>query len=216
MDFHKITVTYFTELLQSGETDGIKGDWGCVDECPRGQYVYAYSLRSEPYHGVSDDDTALNAVKLYCSSPPSISPTEPSLTITSTEGQLGEYSGILDCVNPDDPIVGFKMKIEGHQGYPDDTAANKLDIYCQHGSQTYSAITTTDFGNWTSKNYCPQGQAVTGIQTRVESPQGADVDDTALNGVRLVCRECKYKVYYLCLHHSHIYLQQHCALEGVP
>ena len=174
-------------MLQSEETDGEWGEWGDVEECPEGQYVYGYALRSEEYYGMSGDDTALNAVKLYCAEQPGAHD-DTSTFITSTEGEWGDYSAAWFCNGIENPVTGFVMKSEAPLGYADDTAANKLDFFCRDGERI-SADTSSDFGDWLSEHYCPEGQAIAGIQTRVQSPQGADVDDTSLNGVRFICRD---------------------------
>ena len=77
------------------------------------------------------------------------------------------------------------MKIEPKQGEFDDSAANKLDLFCQSG-QKLSAPTETDWGDWVPHLRCPYGQAVIGLQTRIEEKQGGD-DDSALNGIRMIC-----------------------------
>ena len=41
-------------------------------------------------------------------------------------------------------------------------------------------------GYWASAT-CPEGKAITGFRTQVEPDQGADGDDTALNGVQFKC-----------------------------
>ena len=41
-------------------------------------------------------------------------------------------------------------------------------------------------GYWASAT-CPEGKAITGFRTQVEPDQGADGDDTALNGVQFQC-----------------------------
>ena len=78
------------------------------------------------------------------------------------------------------------MKIESMQGSGDDTAANKVDLYCKHGG-SISADTATSWGSWTSVQMCPNGMAVNGLSTRVERNRGSK-DDTALNGLKLYCK----------------------------
>ncbi|WP_092147718.1 hypothetical protein [Pseudomonas sp. NFACC44-2] len=44
---------------------GLWGDWGAAAYCPQEQYVWGFRLKSEPDQG-SGDDTALNAMQVYC------------------------------------------------------------------------------------------------------------------------------------------------------
>ncbi|XP_062813376.1 vitelline membrane outer layer protein 1 homolog [Anolis carolinensis] len=42
-------------------------------------------------------------------------------------------------------------------------------------------------GDWGSEDRCPKGTFATGFRTKMESYQGPTVDDSALNGIRLLC-----------------------------
>ena len=168
-------------LGQWFDTDGRWGNWGGEQRCPIGSYVDGMHLKSEGNQGGNGDDTALNGVKLFCSSP-----YERWFTnITSAEGNWGSYITGTHC---DSYVTGFDMLIEGDQGNGDDTAANSVRLYCQNG-QVIAPATRTHWGNWTSRHNCPAGQVVVGLRTRVESSQGGNGDDTALNGMRLICEE---------------------------
>ena len=162
-------------------TDGNTGGWGPAGECPSGQYVYGYRLRSEGSQGWWSDDTALNDVEMYCSSNGSNGWT----TIKSSGKGWGSWGGQAFC-GAGNPVTGFTMKIEGNQGGGDDTGANDIRLYCQSGAQI-SAGSRTSWGNWTGTVSCPAGKKVSGIITRVQGNQGGG-DDTALNGMRLICR----------------------------
>ena len=170
---------YATDLI-SRATDGYWGDWGHWDMCPTGQYVYGFRLQSEPHQG-GGDDTALNSIALFCAPQNG----GPYTEITSTKGFWGSWSTPQYCSGTDDPVVAFQMRIEPLQHAGDDTVANDVDLYCKTSGKL-EIDAQTAWGEWTNRLSCPSGQAVNGIQTRVESRQG-NGDDTALNGVRLRC-----------------------------
>lgn len=76
----------------------------------------------------------------------------------------------------------------------DDTTANAIKFTCGSldSSFTYlleipqtGSITWGTYGGFSES--CGQGDAVCGIQTKVEGDQGSFSDDTALNDVRLYC-----------------------------
>lgn len=167
--------------IGDAETDGFWGDWGPAVFCPDDEFVYGYRLRSESHQG-SNDDTALNNIELRCSP----NGRNQFSTISSAHMSWGLWTPFKYCVGEDNPVTGFNMKMEGPQGDGDDTAANKVDLYCKKGGYI-SVKTKTSWGHWTNKKTCPTGSAVMGIKTKVEGSQGSQ-DDTALNGVRLYCR----------------------------
>ncbi len=176
-----------TNIIPSGNlgsaiTDGFWGTWGSIVKCSSGQYVYGYKLKSESEGG---DDTALNGIELWCGN----SDVGVNFPIQSATGPYGDWGGLSSlCPYYSQPVVGFDIKIEPKQGDDDDTAANDIDLYCKDGPMINAPTNNGQWGNWTPRQNCPSGQAVTGIITRVEDSQG-DGDDTALNGVRLICED---------------------------
>merc|ERR1712072_641640 len=126
--------------------------------------------------GKGGDDSGLNGVKLFC---------HGGGAVTSKTQTWGSWGDRKDCPGSNNPVIGFRIKIESNQGGGDDTAANTMDLYCQRGgSITGDAVTA--YGDWSNWLTCPDGMAVVGLQTRVEGNQGG-ADDTALNGVKLTC-----------------------------
>ncbi|XP_002163773.3 1-phosphatidylinositol phosphodiesterase [Hydra vulgaris] len=172
---------YDANIIMSTQNDGIFGTWGEKQMCPPNQYVYAMRLRSEPNQG-SGDDTALNAVELFCNNKQGQSYT----AISSKQGPYGLWSPNVYCSSFSDPVVGYNLLIEPAQGSGDDTGANNLVLYC-NGGTSLTANVYTNYGAWQPVNRCPYGMAVVGLITRVEDNQG-DNDDTALNGVRMFCK----------------------------
>lgn len=154
-------------------TDGYWGVWGSKERCPQGQYVDSYRLKSEDSQGGNGDDTALNGISLHCSG---------GSSITSTVSEWGSWGYPAYCSGP---AIGFAIQIESPRGDGDDTAANDVALKCRNGNEA-RAEAKTHWGNWSNYQYCPAGQVIVGLMTRVEKDQGGD-DDTALNGVRMLC-----------------------------
>lgn len=150
--------------------------------CSRGLYATGYSQRVESRQG-SGDDTALNAVRLYCSSPDG----HVTETIeTLNQGPWGDWDSAYCLSSPERRFLnGATARIEGSQGYGDDTAMNGVKFNCTIAG-TAEADNTGPWGNWHNWNYCPAGSAICGIQTNV-APNRGNEDDSALVGMRLFC-----------------------------
>ena len=169
-------------VLQSRATNGFWGNWEKVSTCPDGHFVYGYRLRSEEQQN-RGDDTALNDIELRCADK---NLQEDYTSIYSSYSSRGTFSPLTYCHGSDNPVIGFRMRMEARVRGGDNTAANDVDLYCKKGGHI-SAEVNTNWGDLTQALRCPSGQAVMGIATRVEPNQG-EGDDTALNGVVLFCK----------------------------
>lgn len=183
-----LSLTTFEAALAQVPEDtseqGAWGDWGKVASCPSGQYVWGFRLKSEPYQG-SGDDSALNAIRLICKS----GSTGTATYIQSSEGPWGDWGNDHVCRN--EPVTGFAIQVEAHQGRDgdketnskDDTAAGNIMMFC--GSETIVGDPPAAWGDWSRFYYCSSGK-VTGFRTKVEPDQGKG-DDTALNAMQVYC-----------------------------
>ncbi|XP_068130020.1 vitelline membrane outer layer protein 1 homolog [Hyperolius riggenbachi] len=168
------TQTYSAFILV--ENGGPWGGWGGTQSCPEGTSARGFSLLVESPQG-RGDDTALNAIKLYCAEPYS---TTVKATVTSSAGGWGHWTRVQWC--PSGDIVSFSLKVEQPID-GDDTAANNIMFQCSDLTiLTGDGGPWGDFGGWS--DICYSG--VCGIRTRVEGSQGKG-DDTSLNDVQLRC-----------------------------
>ena len=151
---------------------GYWGSWGSWQYCRNGGYAVSFDQKVESPLG-DGDDTALNGICLQCST---------GGEVCSSYGDWGSWVISSKC------YAGFRgadFKVEGKQGDSDDTAANGLELVCSSGGG-YTTSNMGGWGSWWGYKYCISGQRICGIQTRVEGRQG-NGDDTALNGVDLMC-----------------------------
>ena len=161
-----------------GPFGGFWGDWHSTAMCATGKLAYGFDMKVEGSQG-GGDDTALNGIRLTCGLNGI-----PVGEITSGQGGWGSWRGIRACPTGE-YLTGARMMIEGKQGAGDDTAADNIAFRCTGGSELVIHH-DAEFGVWTNLQMCPVDTAICGIQTRVESSQGAD-DDTALNDAKFVC-----------------------------
>ncbi|EFN56487.1 hypothetical protein CHLNCDRAFT_21940, partial [Chlorella variabilis] len=84
--------------------------------------------------------------------------------------------------------TGFQLKLEDQQGagvVKDDTSANGIRMQCPSGhiisvSDQHGRPLRSSWG------WCFGSTTICGFQQQVEKPRGL-ADDTALNGVRILC-----------------------------
>ena len=156
---------------------GYWGDWGSTEYCPDHGYAVAFKQRVEANQG-RGDDTALNSICLICNT---------GKEVCSKTGLFGSWASSSNCKQG---FYASDFKFEGNQGRGDDSAANELKLKCRDGSWKTTG-NGGPWGSWQGYKYCPSAHVICGIQTRVERNLGNGKDDSALNGVELVC--CKDK-----------------------
>lgn len=172
---------YKDKILTLGEK---YGSWKSWEHCPSGSWVVSFQTKVERDQGSGSihftDDSALNAILMTCSD-------RLFTKISSGQGGWGEWRGESTmCRNG---FSRFKLKIEEDQGYnlfQDDSTTNAIRMWCTENKTWYKSGEGA-WGEWTPTEYCPTGYRITGIKTQIESNQGGG-DDTALNGVQLICK----------------------------
>ncbi|XP_056425632.1 vitelline membrane outer layer protein 1 homolog, partial [Hyla sarda] len=127
----------------------------------------------------SGDNTALNAIRLYCTFPDSQDKQE---TITSTVGGAGTWGDEYWC--PSGNLKYFILRVQAPQDEGDDTAANNILMICSDSTVLEpKGGQLGTFGKISGK--CSSG--ICAIQTRLEPSQGPEEDDTQLNDVKFRC-----------------------------
>lgn len=155
----------------------IIGDWGPIEYCLNGANGFQLKVEDISSCGAGCDDTALNAIRLYCIG---------GSYITSTEGQWGQWQSVQYCPNGS-RLKTFQLRTDTYNGKNlavDDTAANDLKMKCDDGTALSNGGGGTR-GTWGNEFACSQGY-ICSMKTNV---QGYDptVDNTALDSVMFQC-----------------------------
>ncbi|MEG3922417.1 hypothetical protein QUA07_25365 [Microcoleus sp. T3_A4] len=170
-----------TESLTTGA--GRWGEWSDIVFCPSGSYAGGYDMRVESPKG-GGDDTALNAISLYCYYPNG----GFAGRIIAHKGNWGNWGAAVACNGS--LLTSFRIKMEPWQRNGDDTAANSVSFICtnRNGYYPLEASNGGQWGNWLGWINPTQFSAICGFQAKVEPPQGSG-DDTALNDLKFYyCR----------------------------
>ena len=175
--------------LISSSNGGKWGAWTLPVFCPEKTWVAGFDLRIESYQK-NNDDTALNAIRLYCKDESGHFLT----TVTPHPGFWGNWTNIVSA-DENSFFTGFKLRVEPPQGKgggkKDDTAANSVLFIDQFGKgytlNLSSKNPSGSWGSWGNQSSCPINTFVCGIQVRIETPQGSKKDDTALNDLLIAC-----------------------------
>lgn len=168
-------------------TNGNWGTWAdCSAMCQAGSFAYEASAKALGNQGTGIDDVAVSAFDIGCFDRVSGDFTGWAMANQYSSGSWFESAV---CGWPNKPIVGGRVRLEAPQGSSeDDTSANGQRVVCRGDNNEIDLPTPTSWGTWRSLAKCPAGQAVCGINTRVEGtgPLG-NRDDTAVNGLKYEC-----------------------------
>ncbi|CAL4164906.1 unnamed protein product, partial [Meganyctiphanes norvegica] len=99
--------------------------WGIKELCQKG-HAFAFDMKYEQPGAI--DQTAVNAMKLYCRDD-----SDGSLSgqLVSFEGKYGQYLGLRTCPNDNDKMTGFRLQVWPYQGtFGDDWAIDNVQIAC--------------------------------------------------------------------------------------
>ena len=178
--------------------EGLSGEWGKEELCPKNGYAVAYKQNVQPWQR-DGDDTALNIICLICNT---------GDEICSKGKDWGKWSE--PSAKCSEGFYGADLRFEPEQGEEDDTGANDFKLKCRNESWITAGNGKT-WGDWLGFKACPSGEVICGLRTRVLDWQGErdkacvpmgflptcyEVnDDTALNGVELVCCEDTWEKY---------------------
>jgi len=188
------------------------GKWSDMEMCPKGTYAYGYSMRVEKMLGDNGDDTALNAIRLFCGKKVGDSIKYRS-KILSNDSHWGKWH---TAITSDQSFFNqFSIKVEAKQDRGDDTAVNgvkfktpattlKLQIpslpspanpelppSSSHSvpitfQPEFTAKGEAPWGEWGNYSECPINTVICGVRGKYESKRG-NGDDTALNDLDFAC-----------------------------
>lgn len=86
-------------------------------------------------------------------------------------------------------VVGLQVRLEGPQdGGGDDTSLNGIRIKSRefdNTNETDRLVESGIWGEWGPWVTIPDSHYICGLEVRMEDPQGAGNDDTAMNGLRM-------------------------------
>eukprot|EP00727_Mastigamoeba_balamuthi_P012573 m51a1_g7939 hypothetical protein (372) ;mRNA; f:89401-105309 len=104
------------------------------------------------------------------------------------EGQWGDWGLLSSC--PEGRFArGFVTKSEAAQGKGDDTALNGVRLVCEGGNTQDGPMSEEGpWGTWDEPILCPAGSRVIAFQVQEEKACGSKCDDTALNAIKMRCR----------------------------
>merc|ERR1711872_36345 len=178
-----VTRRHTTEIIPHANTDW--GTWGPPDYCPVDSFAQGFQLKVE-WDSFKQrprmDDTALNAIKLYCT----YADGRSAGSVESYVGPYGHWGETTSCDGNGNWLAEAQFKSEPPSSW-DDTAGNNLNMACLDGEVRNG--NGEHWGEWSGWVGCPSGTAVCGLKNKVEfecfkaeEPEPR-CDDTAHNAV---------------------------------
>ncbi|XP_068215260.1 vitelline membrane outer layer protein 1-like [Palaemon carinicauda] len=160
------------------------GNWGIIEYCPDGSFAADIEALYQDPTLTDIDETALNAIKLYCQTPDG----HHQGYISSTIGQEGEWKGIRAC--PHGLMTGMRAQVLPYQGSVfDDVAVQNIEMECNYGEsviQAHDGVKENKAGEWGLMARCNEGSAICGLEIRYESPNLL-LDTTAVADLAMFC-----------------------------
>jgi len=167
-----------------------EGHWGKWEKpvvIPDGYFISGMQVRFESWNH-EQDDTALNGLKLLCTS---LYNPDDVQTVVAHEGFWGTWRKPVTVPN-ECYVIGLATRIESKQGSNgDDTALNGLKMLYRHRVTMQVnplMLESGIWGQWAGEASVPEDSLMCGVQIRMEQPQAPGKDDTAMNGINILSR----------------------------
>lgn len=116
------TTLHHTGIVTSSTMN--RGSWTGVYSCEEGDFLGGYDLKSQPEEGALGDNTAANALRMYCKSQ------GEDVYMESPGNKWGAWLGPSFC-RTKMAVCGLMTLVEDDQGgLSDDTALNDVRFLC--------------------------------------------------------------------------------------
>lgn len=159
------------------------GELGPLEFCPDGSFAVDLQAKFEPYDILDTDETAFNALKLYCYTPEG----NFTGTIMSTEGEKGQWKETRKCHSGF--LTSMRARVLPPQGaLVDDVAVQNMQMECDYGQEILTAVENArvPLGDWGEWSVCPRESAICGMRTQYEAPSFT-IDDAGVCDMLLFC-----------------------------